>query len=62
MAAFTVTKAPGFCMAGERLCIAEGRRKKEVRQRIRKGGCNGCNGCNGCQEEGRSNKINRFSH
>ncbi|WP_445245460.1 hypothetical protein [Microcoleus sp. OTE_8_concoct_300] len=29
-------------------------RKKEVRQRIRKGGFNGCNGC---QEEGRRKKI-----
>jgi hypothetical protein len=33
MAAFTVTKSPGFCMAGERLCIAEGRRKKEEGRR-----------------------------
>lgn|GEM_PF-3733760 len=23
MAAFTVTKAPGFCMAGERLCNSQ---------------------------------------
>jgi len=33
MAAFTVTKAPGFCMAGERLCIAEGRSPMEVGRR-----------------------------
>ncbi|WP_332959641.1 hypothetical protein [Microcoleus sp. AR_TQ3_B6] len=35
----------------------EGRRKKEVRQRIRKGGCNGCNGC---QEEARRKKQESF--
>src|SRR4028118_190235 len=39
----------------------EGRRKKEVRQRISKGGCNGCNRCNGCHEEG-TRKMWKCSH
>ena len=30
--------------------------QKEVRQRIRKDGCNGCNGCSGWREEGRGKR------
>ena len=38
MAAFTVTKAPGFCIAGDRLFIEEGRRKKEEGRRKKEEG------------------------
>ncbi|MEG3988019.1 hypothetical protein QUA13_12875 [Microcoleus sp. S28C3] len=38
MAAFTVTKSPGFCMAGDRLFLEEGRRKKEEGRRKKEEG------------------------
>ncbi|MEG4022060.1 hypothetical protein [Microcoleus sp. S13C4] len=38
MAAFTVTKSPGFCMVGDRLFLEEGRRKREEGRRKREEG------------------------
>ncbi|WP_172186934.1 hypothetical protein [Microcoleus asticus] len=54
MAAFTVTKSPGFCMAGDRLFLEEGRRKREEGRRKREEGRRK-------REEGRGKKELRTS-
>ncbi|MEG4203516.1 hypothetical protein QUA20_06250 [Microcoleus sp. Pol7_A1] len=59
MAAFTVTKSPGFCMAGDRLFLDEGRRKREEGRREREEGRGKKEEGRGKKEEGRRKKERR---